>query len=439
MLALSLGVFLASLDASIANIALPTISRRLNISAVDSIWVVNSYQLGLVSCLLASSALGETLGYRRLFLSGVTLFTLASLGCALAPNWALLIAARVAQGIGGSCMLGVANALVRFIFPQRMIGRGFGIYAMLASSAAPLGPSAAAAILSVADWPWLFAINVPLGLIAVLLGLRTLPVTDRVTRSFDFYGAGLTALSFTMLVLGVDEFAHHAHPWVATTELGGAVGAGVWLIRIESSRAHPLLPLDLIRMPMFAMSIIVSIASYGAQLLAYISLPFYFRDALGLSEAATGLLMTPWPLILAISAPLMGGLADRYSPGILCGGGLLLTGSGLLTLLFLPAHPSLPDIFWRMILCGVGWALVVTPNNRATLVAAPRVRAGAASGLQAISRVFGQTLGAALAALCFGLFVRGATNACLLLAVALTVGAALVSFRRHELLTTDVC
>jgi DHA2 family multidrug resistance protein-like MFS transporter len=432
VLALSLGVFLSSLDASIANVALPTISRRLSISPVDAIWIVNSYQLGLISCMLASSAIGEIIGYRRLFLSGVTLFTLASLGCALAPTWSVLIAARVIQGMGAACMLGIANALLRYIFPQRMIGRGFGIYAMLASSAASLGPSVATAILSVADWPWLFGVNVPLGFFAVLLGLRTLPFTDRVTRRFDFYGAGLTALSFTMLVLGVDGLAHHAPLWVVISELATALIAGLWLLRVESSLAEPLLPLDLLRIPMFGLSIVVSLSLYGTQFLAYISLPFYFRDVLGLSQAATGLLMTPWPLILALSAPLMGGLADRHSPGLLCGGGLLITSAGLLTLMFVPVHPRVADILWRMIVCGVGWAFVVAPNSRAMLVSAPRLRAGAASGMQAISRVLGQTIGAALAALSFGLFAKSATTVCLVLAVVLGVGAAVVSFRRHH-------
>jgi DHA2 family multidrug resistance protein-like MFS transporter len=437
VLALGLGVFLSGLDASIANVALPTISHEMNITPVDAIWIVNAYQLAMVSGLLASSALGEIVGYRRIFLAGALLFTLASLSCALAPNLPVLIAARVAQGIGAAGVQGVSNALLRHIFPQRMIGRGFGIYALIASSGTSLGPSVATAILAVADWPWLFGVAVPLGIVAVLAGLRTLPPTDRIARPFDISGAFFSALSLILLLLGIDGLAHHAEPWAVVLELLGAAAAGYWLVRLSGRKADPMLPLDLFRIPIFRLSMIVSLALYSTQFLAFVSLPFYFRDHLGLSQVETGILMTPWPLIMTLAAPFSGWLADRYSPGILCGLGMLIVSVGLFLLLVLPAHPEVPNILWRMMVCGIGWALVVPPNSRIMMISAPLRRAGAASGMTATTRNLGQTLGAAMTALTFGLFATSATAASLVLGIILGILAATLSFRRRLTPSTE--
>jgi MFS transporter, DHA2 family, multidrug resistance protein len=331
VLTLAMGVFVSGLVASIANVALPTIAHQLGVSAIDVIWIVNSYQLSLVACLLSASALGEIVGYRGIFLSGATLFTVASIGCAFAPNWGVLIASRVLQGIGAAGTLGVANALLRYIFPQRMIGQGFGIYAMIASSSSALGPTVASAILSVFDWPWLFWVSVPIGFIVVLTGFRTLPISDRIARPFDYYGSLLTVLCLVLMLLGVDGLAHQMSAWLLAPDLAAALMTGWLLVRVESRLAEPLPPLDLMRIPVFTLSVFVSIVLYGTQFLAFVSLPFYFRDVLGLSQTITGLLMTPWPLILAVTAPVSGTLADRYSPGILCGIGMLVTSAGLLT------------------------------------------------------------------------------------------------------------
>src|SRR6202030_857327 len=163
---------MASLDTAIANIALPAISADLHVSPADVVWVVNVYQIALVATLLPLGALGEIVGHERIYLGGLLLFTLASLGCALAWSLPSLLVARTLQGLGASGCMSVNTALVRFVYPSRMHGRGFGHNAMVVATAFTLGPSIASGILALGPWPWLFAINLPFGIVAIGIGLK---------------------------------------------------------------------------------------------------------------------------------------------------------------------------------------------------------------------------------------------------------------------------
>src|ERR1700677_5363225 len=175
VVAISVAVGMASLDTAIANIALPTIAADLHVSPAEAVWVVNAYQIALVATLLPLGALGEIIGHQRIYLGGLVLFTLASLGCALAWSLPSLLAARALQGLGASGIMSVNTALLRFVYPSRMQGRGFGNNALVVATAFTLGPAVASAILAVGHWPWLFAINLPFGLTAILIGMRALP------------------------------------------------------------------------------------------------------------------------------------------------------------------------------------------------------------------------------------------------------------------------
>ena len=161
ILAVSFGVSLSVIDGSIANVALPTISAQLGISAADSIWIVNAYQLAIMVSLLSFSALGDVLGYRKIYIGGLALFTVASVGCALSGSFQTLVLARVMQGFGAAAVTSVNTTLVRFIYPRARLGRGLGINATVVAVSSVAGPTIAAGILSVADWPWLFAVNIP--------------------------------------------------------------------------------------------------------------------------------------------------------------------------------------------------------------------------------------------------------------------------------------
>ena len=421
---------MASLDTAIANIALPAIATDLHASPSDVIWVVNVYQIVLVATLLPLAALGEIAGHRRVYLAGLFLFTLASLACTYAWSLPTLLAARVLQGLGAGGILSVNTALVRFVYPGRLEGRGFGHNALVVATAFTLGPTIASGILAIGPWTWLFAVNIPFGLVAILIGLRTLPRTPTATHAFDLVGALLAAACLGLFILGIGSAAHHARPGLVLIELVSAVLLGWVLIRRQADSPAPVLPIDLFRKPVFALSTATAICSFAVQGLAFVSLPFYFEDILGRSQVETGFFMTPWPLVVAIMAPIAGHLSDRYPAGILGGLGLALLGLGMALLAMLPVSPHVLDIFWRMAICGCGFGFFQAPNMKALMSSAPPSRSGSASGVVATARLTGQTIGAALAALCFGLTGReGATLALLLGAVFAAVGCAMSVMR----------
>src|SRR5215469_11413837 len=194
ILTIALGLILAVMDSAIANIALPTIARDLNASPSFSICIVNGYQLAITISLLPLASLGEIVGYRRVYLAGLLLFTLASLFCALSHTLLFLTVARIVQGFGAAGIMSVNAALVRFTYPRDQLGRGIGINAFVVALSAAVGPTVASGILAVGSWPWLFAINIPIGIGALVLGWRCLPHTVPASHSFDWQSAGLSAI-----------------------------------------------------------------------------------------------------------------------------------------------------------------------------------------------------------------------------------------------------
>jgi DHA2 family multidrug resistance protein-like MFS transporter len=427
---IALGIVMAVMDSAIANIALPTIARDLHTDAALSIWIVNGYQLAITISLLPLAALGDIVGYRRVYIAGLALFTVASLACAFAFSLTSLALARMVQGFGAAGIMSVNTALVRFIYPQRLLGRGIGINALVVASSAAIGPTVASLILSFANWPWLFAVNVPFGIAALFMAARFLPYTPRAAHAFDLSSAALSAVTVGLLIASIDAFGHGERFILFAAELGLAAALAFVLIRRERTVKFPLMPVDLLRIPMFALSVGTSICSFAAQMLALVSLPFLMQRGYSWTAVETGLLITPWPIATGIAAPIAGRLADRYPAGLLGGIGLIAFATGLMALAFLPAHPGNVDVVWRMALAGAGFGLFQSPNNRAMINSAPRERSGGASGMLGTARLLGQTTGAALVALIFARVPVGGTKICLYLAALFAVAAAIVSSLR---------
>lgn len=388
-----LALTLAVLDGAIANVALPTIARELAASPSMSVWIINAYQLTITILLLPLAALGDRIGYKSIYLPGLALFSLGSVGCAVGGTLSLLIAARVFQGVGAACIMSMNAALVRATYPAKMLGRGIGYNAMVLSMAAATGPTLAALILSVASWPWLFLINLPIGIAALIIGRKALPDPIGHGQPFDWLSALLSGAMMGCLVFGAEYFAREGNQLALGLILVGAV-AGAILVWREWNDPRPLIPLDLLRIPIFTLSITTSVVSFAAQMLAYVALPFLFQSVLGRSVIATGLLMTPWPIAVGVAAPVAGRLADRFNAGLLGGVGLALFAAGLFLLSRLGPSPGNFDIVWRMALCGLGFGLFQSPNNRTIVSAAPKPRSGAAGGMLATARLLGQTAGA---------------------------------------------
>ncbi len=422
------GVALVSLDGAIANIALPTIARELRVSEAASVWVVNSYQLSSVVCLLPAAALGEILGLKRVYAAGMILFTIASLACALTESLGVLIVARLVQGAGCACIASIGPAVIRDIYPQRIVGSGIALVALCAAAGGAAGPTIAALILSIADWPWLFLVNVPIGILATPLFVALARPGRPQSRPFDIGGAMLSAAALGLLLIGVDSLGDN-RIWVATGEIVLGFACGVALVLHQIGRSNAMLPLDLLKIPMLSLSLIASTCSYSAQILAYVSLPFLFETEMHRSEIVTGLLMTPWPLVVMIAAPIAGRLMEYYSAAALGSIGLAILATGLGLLALLPDTPTDWDIAWRLALCGIGFGFFQTPNNTTIMTAGPMDRSGAAGGILAAARTLGWCLGAALVTLIFSLS-QNATVRCLEVACAFAAVGAVVSVAR---------
>ena len=427
--AIWLTMTMAVLDASIANVALPAIARDLHAAAAESIWVVNAYQLAIVVSLLPLAALGEIISYRRVFMSGLLVFIVASLGCTFAHTLWQLALARTIQGLGAAGIMSVNGALVRYTFPQSQLGRGVGLNAMVVSIAAVIGPSIASAILAVASWQWLFAVNIPVGLLALAIGRFALPESVKSGRSLDWIAAGLNVLTFGLIITGIDVLTRGGGLWIGAVEVVGGVAAGVTLVLRSRGQSRPLAPIDLLKSRIFTLTVLTSIASFTAQMLAYVSLPFYFQGVLHRTQVETGLLMTPWPLAVGVAAPLAGRLADRFSAAVLCCLGLTIMTAGLILLALMPVTVGSLGICWRMALCGLGFGFFQAPNNRSMLSAAPLDRSGAAGGMLATARLTGQTGGATLTAILFRKAGNGPVMA-LGLGAAFALSGAVVSVSR---------
>jgi len=418
ILTVALGIVMAVMDGAIANVALPMIATDLHASPASSIWIVNGYQLAVTISLLPLASLGEIIGYRRVYLCGLALFTVASLFCALAHTLSLLTLARAAQGFGVAGIMSVNTALVRFIYPHRLLGRGIGINALVVAVSAAVGPTLAAGILAFGHWPMLFIINIPFGIAAFIVGTRFLPYSSPGSHEFDWQSALMAALTVALAIAAMDGLGHSAAAALWLRELAVAGAVGYFLVRRQRGLRSPLLPIDLLRIPIFKLSVLSSLASFCAQMLAFTSLPFFLHYYLGYPVVTVGLLITPWPIAIAIAAPIAGRLVDRYPAGLLGGIGLVLFAVGLCSLALLPLHSSIVDVSLRMALCGVGFGLFQSPNNRTLMAAAPRERSGGASGMLASSRLLGQTAGTTLVAFLLARFpARGSE-------ISLFVGAA---------------
>jgi MFS transporter, DHA2 family, multidrug resistance protein len=401
---ITIGLMMSVLSNSMTNLALPYIAHDLNITAESSIWIVNATQIALMVSLLPVAALADIIGYRHVYRVGLVLFSLASIGCALSPSLSWLLLGRALQGLGGAAIMSVQPALVRAIYPRNQLGRGLGFNTTVVATSLAAGPSIGAALLSIASWPYLFAVYAPLGLISFALAERYLPHTTHTHRPFDWLSATMSGATFGLLIFGIDGMAHGHQRAVVAAELSLAAALGILFVRRQRKLADPMMPIDVFKRPIFSLSISAATCTFTAQGLAFVSLPFFFHTVLGRDATTTGILLTAWPLALASIAPIAGRLADRHHAGLLGAIGLTSMTTGLVLTALLPANPSGADIMWRLVLCGAGFGVFASPNNRLMMNAVPRERSGSAGGIIATARTLGQTMGAALVALVFGLF-----------------------------------
>lgn len=404
MIAVMTATTMAVFDGTVVNIALPQISRALNASAGTAIWVANGYLLAMAMTLATFASLSTRLGFRALFTSGLAVFTLASLGCALSSSMEMLIGMRLLQGLGGAAMLSIAPAIHRTVFPNRLLGRILGLNAMLIAISTAIGPALGGTLLAALSWQWLFAINVPVGIVAIILSWRAVPAAHTPSRErFDIAGAVLSAVAMGAMILAAEACSQMAesgqfHDAVMKATAYGlmAIVAGVLFVWDQRHARQALLPLDMFSSARFSLAALTSLASFVGQGIAFVALPFLFQNAYGYTAFEAALLFTPWPIGIMLAAPHAGRLADHHSAAVLSTAGLALFTVGLVLLALLPDRAPAWDIAWRVLVCGVGFGYFQSPNNREMLSNVSRQHSGPASGVLAIMRTFGQCLGAAL-------------------------------------------
>lgn len=397
------------LDGTIINVALPVLAGELSVSDSVAVWLITLYQLMITMLLLPLASAGEKYGFRRVFLWGTCIFTLSSVLCSLSSSFLWLLLARGLQGIGAACVMGVNIALTRLIYPREVLGRGMALNAMVIAISTAAGPTIAGAILTIGSWHWLFLMNIPFGVAAFLLGRKRLPhnpwsaENDPISdKHFDWLSAAGNMAFFGLTFISLGLFSRAGNPVVAFILFIMAALLGTMYVKRQLNLPRPMLPVDLFRRKLFSLSIMTSVASFIAQNVAMIALPFLFHDRYGFSEITTGLLMTPWSIATMLISPLAARFVERHNPGATAACGMGVYALGILLLLLLPAaNINAADIAWRMAICGVGFGMFQTPNNIVMVMATPMRRTGSAGGMQGTARLVGQTLGATIVTLVF--------------------------------------
>jgi EmrB/QacA subfamily drug resistance transporter len=400
----SVGTFMTTLDASIVNIALPSIARAFGTPVSGPIeWVVIGYLVVIAATLLSFSRLADIAGRERVWIAGLAVFTLGSALSGLAPDLVLLVAARALQGLGAALIFAPALALIVDAFPRSQRGQALGMNALIVSLGVTAGPTLGGLITDSLGWRWIFFVNVPLGLIGLLVALRVFRLSDGArSRQFDLPGAAAFGLGLAGLSLGLSFGAEWGwtSPMLLVT-LAVAIASLVSGVVIERRRLDPLVDIG----QLVSRQLGLPLASFLFSILALFAvsflLPFYFEELRGLTPLDAGLLLTPYSLGLAFAAPISGRLADRGHARWLGTLGLGLAAAGFGFLAQIGVSTSLAEIALWLALSGIGQGLFLSPNTSAVMSAVSADQSGIASGLIATTRAVGQALSVALAGAAF--------------------------------------
>jgi EmrB/QacA subfamily drug resistance transporter len=396
----SLGSLMATLDGSIVNIALPTIQNDFHIDLTTVEWVVVAYLLVVGSLLLPVGRLGEVLTFKRVYLVGFALFTLASVCCGAAPSAEWLVAFRVFQGVGAAMLMAMGPAIVARTFSAHERGRALGLNAISVSIGLSLGPVLGGLLTQLATWRAIFLINAPIGLLAILWAYRILPAETRGKgQAFDVRGAVLSGAALFGLLLALSDGQEWG--WTSPAVIGLLVAfavLGAAFLLVERRSIQPMIDLALFRIRPFSAGLASVVIAFAGLFTATFLLPFLLQQGRGFSPIEAGLLLTPVPITMALVAPWSGVASDRFGPRIPASAGMAIMVLGFFSLTRLPVDFTLPDLAWRLVLLGVGQGLFMSPNSSAVLGSVPRMRVGTASGTLAQMRVNGQALGIALSA-----------------------------------------
>src|SRR3989440_8392942 len=404
LILVALGAFMTTLDSSIVNIALPAIAHTFGVGVSGTIeWIIIGYLIVIAAFLLTLGRLADMIGRKPIYEAGLVIFVLGSIFSGAAPSLMILIIARLLQGLGGAFIFSVNTAMITSGFPVSERGRALGLDPVVVALGVTGGPTIGGLITQYLTWRWIFYVNVPIGALVFIIGMRML--TEPLHRNkerFDPLGAVLFAIGLASMTLGFSfgEEWGWTSPGIISSLVVGVL-ALVAAVLVERRVPDPILKLSLLKNRVFTSANISFLLAMLALFAPGFLLPFYFEELRGFPAVQAGLLLTPLSLTLAVMAPLSGSLADRFGSRILAPLGLAIACFGLVLLSQLNAHSSLWDIIWRLVVIGIGQGLFQAPNTRALMGAAPADEQGIASGLLSTSRVIGQALSVALAGTIF--------------------------------------
>jgi len=404
LIAVGVGTFMSALDGSVVNIVLPVVNRALGGDIATIEWVVTIYLLVLSAFLLSFGRLGDLRGHKSVYIAGFAIFVLGSALCGLAPTAQALIAFRALQALGAAMLAANSPAILTKHFPSAQRGQALGLQATMTYLGLTVGPSLGGWLTGQFSWRAVFYINVPVGLLALGLGLRFIPHDAPAERAeqFDLPGAFVFMLGLVALLLGLNQ--GHAWGWTSPVILGLLAAAGLLLglfLLIERRVPHPMLDLSLFQRRIFSAATGSAILNYMCVYSIIFLLPFYLIQGRNLSPAQAGLILTTQPLIMALVAPLSGTLSDRIGTRLPSTGGMAVLALGLFYLSRLGDQAQLGEVTVALAVCGLGIGLFTSPNNSALMGAAPRQRQGIAAGILASARSFGMVLGVGLAGAIF--------------------------------------
>lgn len=403
--AVAVGSFMAPLNGSIINIALPSITSYFSVNLVTAEWVIMSYLLVISGLLLTYGRLGDMIGHKPVYVGGFAVFTVGATLCGLAPSIEMLIASRVLQGLGGGMMFAIGPAIITSAFPPQERGKALGILGMVVAAALATGPALGGLLVGLFDWRAVFYINLPIGLFGTIWAARILLWRRQQTKqNFDFLGAGLFSAGLTILLLVLSQ--GQSWGWDSPKTLIPAAGALVLLalfILVELRIPHPMLDLSLFRNRLFSAANISALINFMAQFAVYFLFPFYLLDMRQLPPQQAGILMMVSPLVIFVIAPIAGSLSDRIGSRLLSSTGMGLITISLLILSRAQLDTPIPLLALNFALMGLGVGLFQSPNNSAIMGSVPRNRLGIASGMLATMRNVGMVMGIAVAGAVFAI------------------------------------
>jgi EmrB/QacA subfamily drug resistance transporter len=409
LVSLSLAMLLSSLGTSIANVALPALAQAFGASFQQVQWVVLVYLLTTTTVIVSAGRLGDLIGRRRLLVTGIFLFTGASLVCGLVPTLPLLIAARVAQGLGAAVMMALAIALVGETVPKEKTGSAMGLLGTMSAVGTALGPSLGGVLTAAFGWPAVFFATVPPGIVTLVLAQRHLP-TDRRTSAggragFDHAGTLLLVLTLGAYALAMTTGRGTFGAINAALALAAILGLGLFVLA-ESKAASPLIRLDLIRDPLLRGGLAMSALVTTVVMATLVVGPFYLSGALGLDATRVGLAMSCGPIVAALTGAPAGRLVDRIGAYRVTIYGLVAMAAASLILPAMPASFGVAGYVLPLVVLTAGYALFQAANNTAVMVHVPPEQRGVISGLLNLSRNIGLITGASLMGAVFATAAR---------------------------------